>query len=48
MEKRKYFKANPNSNNIYKQIQPYRKYKKEHSNPRRVTTSKKLQAIIIP
>jgi hypothetical protein len=47
MEKIRYFKKkNPISNNIYPQVQPYRKYWKENSNPRRITTSNKTQEII--
>jgi hypothetical protein len=44
MEKTRYSETKPNLN-VYPQIQPYRKYLKENSNPRRVTTHKKTQEI---
>jgi hypothetical protein len=33
LEETRYFKTNPNSSNIYLQIQPSRKYYMENSNP---------------
>lgn len=44
MEKRRQSKTNPKSHNIY-QIQPYKIYSKENSDPPRKTTSKKIQEI---
>ena len=42
MKKTRYFQTNINSNNIYPQIQPYRKYQKENCNPGRITTRKEV------
>jgi hypothetical protein len=38
-------KTNSNSNNIYSQIQSYKKYKKKNSHARRITTFKNTQKI---
>jgi hypothetical protein len=40
-EKTRYSMTKPNLNNIFLLIQPYIGYKKENSNKRRLTTSKK-------
>jgi hypothetical protein len=45
MEKTKYFRTKPNSNNIYLPIQPYKGSWKENSNPRKVSSPKKGQDI---
>ena len=44
MKKARCVKINPNSNNIYTQVQHYRKCQ-DNSNPMRITTSKKTQEI---
>jgi len=38
MEKTRYVKTNPNSKISIFKSQPYVKYKKENSNPRKITT----------
>jgi hypothetical protein len=40
MEKTRHSMIKPNLNNIYPQIEPYRQYYKENSNPKRLTTPK--------
>jgi hypothetical protein len=45
MKKAKYSMTKPNLSNLYLQIQPHRKYLKDNSNPRRLTTHKKIQEI---
>ena len=48
MEKTRYLKTCPKSNNIYPHIQIYRKYEWDNSYPMRITTSKKYRKYIIP
>lgn len=38
---KRYFKTNDNSSNIFLQIQPYIKYQRKNSNPRRITKQNK-------
>jgi hypothetical protein len=45
MGKTRYSKANQNSRNIYQQIQLYKKYCMENSNPMSLTIFKKTQEI---
>jgi hypothetical protein len=45
MEKLRYSMTKPNLNNIFLLIEPYRRYEKESSNTRKVTTPKKTQEI---
>jgi hypothetical protein len=45
MKKTRYFKTNPNLNNVCPQTQPHRKHLKENSNAKRIITYKKTQEI---
>jgi hypothetical protein len=45
MEKSKYSRTKPNSNNVYLPIQPYRGFLKENSNTRKVPIPKNNQDI---
>lgn len=46
MEKIRYFKTNPNSNNIYSQTELYIKYWKQNATLRTITTFKKALEMI--